>query len=114
MRFAIGIGSRRWWGLASIAVGLMGPAAFGQAPYGLDGRAPIGPYLNNIMPPRNGAFAFPPVLSATGAFSNLSTLTPPMGAIPYTVNSPLWSDGAVKSRWVAVPNNGPPYTSDEQ
>ena len=66
------------------------------------------------MPPRNGAFAFPPVLSATGAFSDLSTLTPSTGAIPYTVNSPLWSDAAIKSRWIAVPNDGPPYTSDEQ
>ena len=114
MRFAIGIGSRRWWRLAAIAVGLLGPAAFGQAPYGLDTRAPIGPYLNNVMPPSNGAFAFPPVLSATGAFSNLATLTPSTGLIPYTVNSPLWSDGAVKTRWIAVPNDGPPYASGEQ
>ena len=98
----------------SIAAGLIGSVALGQAPYGLDTRAPIGPYLNNIMPPANGAFAFPPVLSATGAFSDLSTLTPVTGAIPFTVNSPLWSDGAVKTRWVAVPNDGPPYTSDEQ
>ena len=107
-------GSRRWLRWASIAVGLIGSAALGQVPYGLDTRAPIGPYLNNIMPPRNGAFAFPPVLSATGAFSDLSTLTPSTGVIPYTVNSPLWSDAAIKSRWIAVPNDGPPYTSDEQ
>ena len=107
-------GSSRWLRWASSAVGLIGSAAFGQAPYGLDTRAPIGPYLNNIMPPTNGAFAFPPVLSATGAFSNLSTLTPSTGLIPFTVNSPLWSDAAIKTRWVAVPNDGPPYTSDEQ
>jgi mono/diheme cytochrome c family protein len=80
----------------------------------LDSRSPIGPYLNNIMPPTNGAFAFPPLLSATGAFSNVSTLTPSTGLIPYTVNSPLWSDAAIKSRWIAVPNDGPPFTSDEQ
>jgi len=100
-------------GLASIAVGLISPAAFGQV-YGLDSRPPIGPYLNNIMPPANGAFAFPPVLSATGAFSNLGTLTPATGVIPFTVNSPLWSDAAIKTRWVAVPNDGPPYAIDEQ
>lgn len=104
----------RWLRWASSAVGLIGSVAFGQVPYGLDTRAPIGPYLNNIMPPTNGAFAFPPVLSATGAFSDLGTLTPVTGAIPYTVNSPLWSDAAIKSRWVAVPNDGPPFTSDEQ
>ena len=107
-------GSRRSLRLTAIALGLIGSAALGQVPYGLDSRAPIGPYLNNIMPPSSGAFAFPPVLSATGAFSNVSTLAPSTGLIPYTVNSPLWSDAAIKSRWIAVPNDGPPYTSDEQ
>ena len=107
-------GSRKWLRCTSIAVGLIGSVALGQVPYGLDTRAPIGPYLNSIMPPRNGAFAFPSVLSATGAFSDLSTLTPSTGSIPYAVNSPLWSDGAIKSRWIAVPNDGPPYASNEQ
>jgi hypothetical protein len=107
-------GLRGWFRWAAIAIGLIGSAVFGQVPYGLDTRLPIGPYLNNLMPPTNGAFAFPPLLSATGAFSNVSTLTPSTGLIPYTVNSPLWSDAAIKSRWIAVPNDGPPYTSDEQ
>jgi mono/diheme cytochrome c family protein len=107
-------GSGKWLRWAAIAIGLIASVARGQAPYGLDTRVPIGPYLNNIMPPTNGAFAFPPVLSATGAFNDLSALTPSTGLIPYTVNSPLWSDGAIKSRWAAVPNDGPPYTSDEQ
>jgi mono/diheme cytochrome c family protein len=107
-------GSSRWLRSAVITLGLIGSGALGQVPYGLDARVPIGPYLNNIMPPTNGAFAFPPVLSATGAFSNVSTLAPSTGLIPYTVNSPLWSDAAIKSRWVAVPNDGPPYASDEQ
>ena len=97
-----------------MALGLMGSTAFGQAPYGLDSRAPIGPYLNNVMPPANGAFAFPQVLSATGAFSNVANLAPATGLIPYTVNSPLWSDAAIKTRWVAVPNDGPPYAAGEQ
>jgi mono/diheme cytochrome c family protein len=98
----------------AILVCSIATAALGQPPYGLDTRDPIGPYLNNTMPPRNGTFPFPAVLSATGAFSNLSTLTPSTGLIPFTVNSPLWSDAALKSRWIAVPNDGPPYTSDEQ
>jgi uncharacterized repeat protein (TIGR03806 family) len=34
--------------------------------------------------------------------------------VPYDVNVPLWSDGAVKTRWMAVPNSGAPYTPDEQ
>lgn len=80
----------------------------------MDSRAAIGPYLNGTMPSVNTPASFPPLLSGTGAFSNLSTLTPATGLIPYTVNSPLWSDGAVKTRWFAVPNDGAPYAASEQ
>ncbi len=56
----------------------------------------------------------PSLLSQTGAFSDLTTLTPAPGLIPYTVNAPLWSDAAVKKRWVAIPNNGSYNTAAEQ
>lgn len=46
---------------------------------------------------------FPQSLSATGLFKDLSTLTPSNGVIEYEVNSPLWSDGARKRRWMALP-----------
>ncbi len=92
----------------------LGGTVFAQAPYGLDSRAPIGPYLNNTMPPYDGAFPFPAVLSATGAFSDVQNVVPTAGLIPFTVNSPLWSDGALKERWMAVPNDGPPYDPGEQ
>ncbi len=55
----------------------------------------------------------PPLLSQLGAFTNLATLAPAAALIPFTVNSPLWSDNAVKSRWMAVPNNGAPYGANE-
>jgi hypothetical protein len=93
---------------------MLGSVALGQTPYGLDSRAPIGPYLNNTMPPYDGAFPFPAVLSATGAFSDVVNVIPTTGLIPFAPNSPLWSDGALKSRWMAVPNDGPPYGPDEQ
>ncbi len=48
----------------------------------------------------------PATLSATGAFQDIQTLTPAPGLVPYDVNQPLWSDGATKARWLAVPNNG--------
>ncbi|MEO5714307.1 MAG: PQQ-dependent sugar dehydrogenase [Luteolibacter sp.] len=48
----------------------------------------------------------PPLLSQTGAFSNLANLTPAQGVVPYGVNAPLWSDGAAKQRWMALPNDG--------
>jgi glucose/arabinose dehydrogenase/regulation of enolase protein 1 (concanavalin A-like superfamily) len=47
----------------------------------------------------------PTLLSQTGAFTNLTTLAPHPGLIPYTVNSPLWSDAAHKKRWLAIPTN---------
>jgi len=54
-------------------------------------------------PPPSGPV--PTLLSETGLFDNLATLTPATGLIPYDVNAPLWSDGAVKRRWIALPNN---------
>ncbi len=44
-------------------------------------------------------------LSATGAFSDLATLTPRDGVEPYSINSPLWSDGASKQRWISLPQD---------
>lgn len=46
----------------------------------------------------------PPTLAATGAFTNLTNLTPNPGIVPYDVNVPFWSDLAHKSRWVSVPD----------
>ncbi len=46
---------------------------------------------------------FPQKLSETGVFSNLSNLTPSQGIIEYDVNVPLWSDNALKRRWIALP-----------
>jgi len=56
----------------------------------------------------------PATLSATGAFSSLSTLTPRSGLMPYDLVQPLWSDGADKKRWIAIPNDGNPDTAGEQ
>jgi uncharacterized repeat protein (TIGR03806 family) len=51
-------------------------------------------------PPRQ---SLPKLLSQTGAFGELESLTPMPGLIPYNVNTPLWSDGAAKARWMALP-----------
>src|SRR5665213_2955302 len=47
----------------------------------------------------------PKLLSETGAFTDLANLRPADFLIPYSVNSPLWSDGAIKSRWFTLPTN---------
>lgn len=46
---------------------------------------------------------FPRLLSETSCYQDLATARPMASAIPYTVNSPLWSDGAAKQRYVVVP-----------
>ena len=46
----------------------------------------------------------PALLSQTGAFTDLATLTPRAGLIPFEPASELWSDRAAKQRWIAVPN----------
>lgn len=48
--------------------------------------------------------SFPDTLSETGIFSDLTTLTPNPGIVPYEVNLPFWSDYALKQRWFALKN----------
>ncbi|MDH7912344.1 PQQ-dependent sugar dehydrogenase [Winogradskyella sp. SYSU M77433] len=47
----------------------------------------------------------PQLLSQTGIFTDLSTLEVEDGFVPYELYEPFWSDGALKRRWIAVPNN---------
>ncbi len=51
---------------------------------------------------------FPPTLSSTGFFADLSDLSPNPGAVAYDVNLRFWSDNADKSRWFLIKN-----TTDE-
>lgn len=46
----------------------------------------------------------PALLSETGAFVDLARLGAAPGVLPYSVQSPLWSDGAQKRRWMALPS----------
>jgi uncharacterized repeat protein (TIGR03806 family) len=54
------------------------------------------------MPPSAGG-KIPLLLSQTGAFADTARRIPGEGLIPYQLNVPFWSDGAEKSRWMAVP-----------
>jgi uncharacterized repeat protein (TIGR03806 family) len=69
-------------------------------PYGIAERLPLRPYL--AMPSRAGGEP-PRLLSQSGAFADVRTLDPAPGLIPYEVNAALWSDGAGKRRWLALP-----------
>ena len=52
-----------------------------------------------------GSGGQPTLLSQTGLFTNLASLTPASGLIEYDLNIPFWSDGALKRRWIAIPGN---------
>jgi len=47
----------------------------------------------------------PAELSCTGLYADWATKTVSPSAIPYTPGFILWSDGAVKSRWISLPPN---------
>jgi uncharacterized repeat protein (TIGR03806 family) len=54
-------------------------------------------------PPRPKTKPFPRKLSETGLFTSTRDLQPAPGLLPYSVNAPLWSDGAQKERYLALP-----------
>ncbi len=56
----------------------------------------------------------PQRLSETGAFKNLTNLTPSDGLIPYELVESFWSDGALKKRWIGIPNDGSHNTAEEK
>jgi uncharacterized repeat protein (TIGR03806 family) len=56
---------------------------------------PVGPVTPSTFPDR---------LSKTGCVDPKDPKIPAAGVIPYGVNAPLWSDGAKKERFLAVPD----------
>ena len=69
-----------------------------QAPYSFEERQPNTSLLIDPV-----AGQVPQTISASGLFSDMAARTPAPGLIPYGVNSVLWSDGAVKTRFIALP-----------
>jgi uncharacterized repeat protein (TIGR03806 family) len=59
-----------------------------------------------------GTSTFPDRLSKTGCVDPADPKKPASGLIPYTVNAPLWSDGAQKERFVALPDGKTITVSD--
>jgi glucose/arabinose dehydrogenase len=59
-----------------------------------------------VAPPAADSPPFPRKLSDTGLFASTADHKPHPALIPYDVNSPLWSDGAAKDRFIALPGLG--------
>ena len=75
----------------------------------------IGPYLNGAFPEAvTDSTPAPVLISQVGAFVDLERLEPVDGLMPYALNVPFWSDGAIKTRWIAIPNDGTHDTPEEQ
>lgn len=88
-----------------------GEDATGELYIGVQGWHPV---FKLIASGNNEEQNLPALLSQTGAFDDLVDLTPSPGVIPYDIIAPLWSDGAEKQRWMAIPNNGSHDTSAER
>lgn len=80
------------------ALALLRPG--GDRPFGPDRRPEARPYLGL---PLDESTPPPATLSAAGVFTDTRALTPISDLIPYDLIVPFWSDGAEKTRWIAVP-----------
>jgi len=102
-------------GLIGLAIGFV-PAARPDSPndtrpYGLTHRIAAKPYLN--MPARADG-KIPLLLSQTGVFTDTRHRIPSEALIPYDLIVAFWSDGAAKTRWVAIPNQRIKYSASGQ
>ena len=69
--------------------------------------------LYKLRPATTNASA-PALLSQTGAFTDLQNLIVQDGFVPYEMIASFWSDGALKKRWIGIPNDGTHNTAQEQ
>jgi glucose/arabinose dehydrogenase len=60
-------------------------------------------YTLEATPKNPSPSTFPRKLSESGLFRSVKGHKMQPGLIPYSVNAPLWSDGAYKERWIALP-----------
>jgi uncharacterized repeat protein (TIGR03806 family) len=80
------------------------PTACPTTNYGVDCRQDSPAYLAfPTSNPDNNFSDMPPLLSQTGAFSDVANLVPSSRLLPYAPAAKLWSDNALKSRWIALP-----------
>jgi uncharacterized repeat protein (TIGR03806 family) len=64
-----------------------------------------GPALYKIAPPEEPNREFPEKLSDTGCLQPSNPKLPAAGVVEYPIVAPLWSDGAEKKRFFAIPDN---------
>src|SRR6185437_13999809 len=67
------------------------------------GQGKGGFYTLEATPKDQPPSTFPRRLSESGLFRSVKDHMVQPALIPYSVNAPLWSDGAYKERWIALP-----------
>lgn len=79
------------------------PSAFGEDETGELYASSFDGQIYRFAETSGASGTFPATLSDTGLFQSVVTLQPAPGVIEYGVQSRLWSDGARKRRWIALP-----------
>lgn len=107
-------GSGRLWHVArdtpatlQVTTGLETGLSISSFAQGADGEIYIvnfGGTLHRLRAAAGGGRVIPAQLSATGCVSGTDATQPAAGLIPYAPNAAFWSDGAVKSRFLALPD----------
>lgn len=108
-----GGGASRRWRVRSGALVVLS-ATFGGCSAGEDRTELSFPELGDTSPGAQPFLGLPATtaesgssperLSQTRAFADIDALETSAGILPYGVQSPLWSDGAQKRRWIALPS----------
>lgn len=91
-----------WWNLARDT----GIAGFGVDPRQGDvllADHSAGRIMRLVAFEETSNVVLPATLADTGAFEDLATLTPQLGIESYEINTPFWSDHAIKKRWFSIP-----------
>lgn len=82
------------------------PASFGEDNSGNLYIVSLQGSIYRIDPAEEGEIPqAPTLLSETGLFASTDRLTPNPGLIEYEIRAPFWSDGALKRRWIGVPDD---------
>jgi uncharacterized repeat protein (TIGR03806 family) len=79
-------------------------ASFGEDVSGELYLVDLGGTLHRIVQGTGGGRQIPTELSQTGCVSTIDPREPAVGLISYAPNAPFFSDGALKTRWLAVPD----------
>jgi uncharacterized repeat protein (TIGR03806 family) len=79
-------------------------SSFGEGRDGELYAVDLGGSLNRLVAGGAGGGNIPAQLSATGCVNAADATQPAPGLVPYAPQAPFWSDGAVKTRYLALPN----------